>query len=106
MGYYREPQSPSLKAHQRKMRLDQGTAVLAFEAQRGDYQPSWIENLSIRLKCQPACTEHVHTPKKKSTVLSPAHAKKKVQLRLICCVPTPFIYSHSSNVTNVTHGSP
>lgn len=43
MGYYRELQSPSLKAHQRKMRIDQGTGVEAFEAQRGDYQPSWIE---------------------------------------------------------------
>lgn len=46
-----------------------GVEARAFEAQGGDYQPSWIESRSIRLKCQPACAERVcvcvHTPKKK-----------------------------------------
>ncbi len=91
------------------MRIDQGTGVWAFEAQRGDYQPSWIESLSIRLKCQPACAEHAHTPfkkkKKKIHNTFTCACQKQVQFLLLRLHP-PFMYSHSSNTTDVTHGSP
>lgn len=38
-----------------------------------------LKGLSISLKCQRACTEHAHTPKK-STILSLLHACKKRKL--------------------------
>lgn len=105
-GYYQEPQSPSPKAHQRKMRIDQGTGVRVFEAQRGrlsailDWKPKPYRNVSLH-----AWTTHLHTGT--HIALCPFYLFHiKLWLSVISCVPIAPLYMLSEQQHNhQPHGS-